>query len=82
MPIKPEVTTGDGEVGRDGEFFTGTGADQGAVVADAQTDPADAGVRGAITDLADKGQFSLWVGASGIRSTGFHFLRIGQKTWG
>jgi hypothetical protein len=55
MPIKPEMTAGDGEVGGDGEFFTGVGAEKGAVVADAETEPAAAGVRGAITNLADQG---------------------------
>jgi hypothetical protein len=40
MPVEAEVAAGDGEVGGDGEFFAGTRAEQGAVVADAESQGA------------------------------------------
>ena len=36
VPAEAEVAAFDGEIGGDGEFVTGTRAEQGAVVADAQ----------------------------------------------
>lgn len=37
VPVEAEVTTGNGKVGGDGQFFPGTGAEDCAVVADAET---------------------------------------------
>jgi hypothetical protein len=78
MPVKAEMVAGDGEIGGDGKFFLEAGAEEGAVVADAETEPAAAGERDAIANPANQGQFSVRIFGSGMGWSGRHVLRIGQ----
>ena len=82
------MTPGDGEVGGDGEFFAGTRAEQGAVVADAEAQEARGGLCRAAADLAEQGQFPTLAFAQGDGLPGSHLLpgshsmRIGQTGGG
>src|ERR1035441_480448 len=88
VPVEAEVAAGDGKVGGDGEFFAGTRAEQGAVVADAEAQDAGGGMGCAAADLAEQGQFPALAVAQGAGLPGSHFLpgshsmRIGQTGGG
>jgi len=80
VPVEAEVAAGDGKVGGDGDFFSGTRAEEGAVVADAEADGAG-GADGAGADLGDEGQFTAGIagGTRGRRWLEAHGLRIGYE---
>jgi len=84
VPVEAEVAAGDGEVGGDGEFFAGTGTEQGAVVADAEAQEARGGLCRAAADLAEQGQFPelAYVQRDGLPRSHLlprsHSMRIGQ----
>ena len=56
MTIQEEMAAGDGEVGSDGQFLSGTRTKQRAVVADAEADAG--GLHGPAANLAEKGQLA------------------------
>ena len=58
MPVEAEVAAGDGEVGGDGQLFAGTRTEQGAVVADAQTEGGSGGLARTPADPAQQSQFA------------------------
>src|SRR5271166_3071982 len=78
VPVEAEMTAFDGEVRGDGQLLAGAGAEQSAVVADAQTKDARGCLGRSVTDEAQQGQFALLVAGLEIGSPGSHFLRIGQ----
>jgi len=80
MPVEPEVSAGDGKIRGDRQFFLGEEPEQGAVVANAETQAEAGRVGGTAPDLAEKGQFPLRAFGSGIKPARSHPLRIGQ--WG
>lgn len=64
MAVEQEMATGDRHIGSDGQLFAGTRAEQGAVVADAESEFASAGGRGAAANAVNQvefaGQFVYW----------------------
>jgi len=78
VPVKSEVAAGNGQIGGDGQFLAGAGAEQGAVVANAQAQPTAGRLRRAAADLAEQGKFASFAGTSGFVPFRLHPLRIGQ----
>jgi hypothetical protein len=66
VPVEAKVAAGNGKVGGDGQFFSGTGGEQGAVVADAQPKAALGSACGAAANLEQNGEFALPGSGSGI----------------
>jgi hypothetical protein len=78
VPVEPKVAAGDGEVGGHGQFFAGTGGEQGAIVADAKAEAAARTACCPAAELTEQGKFADSSRASQVFLVQSHVLRIGQ----
>ncbi len=67
MPVETEVSAGDGKVSGNGQFLTWAQAEQGAVVAYAETQGTQGGMRRAAANLAKQGLLILLGFVNGTR---------------
>ena len=81
VPIETEVAAGDGEIGRNREFFIGSGAEQSAVVSNAEAQLGGGRLGGAEANLLDQvqlgGTSGTWSGRIRLLSRAWHGVRIG-----
>jgi hypothetical protein len=78
VPVKAEVTIGNGEVGGYGEFFSCPQTEESAIVTNAQVQSGMVRFVKTSANPGQQSQFTLPAGARIVGHSGEHFLRIGH----
>jgi hypothetical protein len=78
MPVKPEVSATNAQIGGDGKLLSGAGTEQGAIIADTEPEHRGCSVGGTAADVSNEGEFAVAAFFDRVGGAGRHFLRIGH----